>query len=169
MIRKKRALTILELMVVIAIAAIAGGGLFWRLNRLVEMKRVETDSAKIRSLLLSSQMLAINRKSDLELRMEKTKGGWSLHLISLEEPGVEFPCGQLSPLQIGFKPLEKRGEAEDSNISLRFSSTGQVAPFGTLTLGKEQIGIPAFFRQEQGVELGPIHHDALKNSKQVPS
>lgn len=167
--RKKRPLTILELMVVIAIAAIAGGGLFWRLNRLVEMKRVETDTAKLRSLLLSSQMLALNRKSDLELRMEKTKGGWRLHLLSLEEPGVEFPCGQLSPLQIGFKPLGKKDEAENSHISFRFSSTGQVAPFGTLSVGKEQIGIPALFRQVEGVELGPLHPDDLKNSKQVPS
>jgi hypothetical protein len=152
-------------MVVIAIVAIAGGGLFWRLHRLIELKRGETDCAKLRALLLSSQMLAINRKADFELKMEKSGGGWRLQLISLEEPGVAFPCGQLSPIQIQFQPLAKKTEGDNQVVTFRFSSTGQVAPFGTLTLGKEQIGIPAFFRQEEGVELGPLHPDAIKNSK----
>jgi Tfp pilus assembly protein FimT len=167
----RRFLTILELMIVIAIVAIAGGALFWRLSRLIDVKRVYTDSARLRGVLLSSRMLAINTKSDWELEIQETKKGWSLRLIALEEPGKEFACGKISRLKLRldetgkvrrFGPVEARMNEGMNRIAFRFFSTGQVAPAGVLDLGKEQIEIPALFHQEQGTLLGPIHPDDLK-------
>lgn len=157
-------------MIVIAVVAIAGGGLFWRLGRLITAKQKETDSARIGSLLLSSRMMAINTKSDWELEMRETKEGWTLRLISLEEPGKEIKCGKLSPLTIRFEMFEEKLVKEaakliqknlENRIAIRFYSTGQVAPFGTLELPREKIQIPAFFRQAEGKDLGPVHPDDL--------
>jgi hypothetical protein len=150
-------------MIVIAIVAIAGGGLFWRLGRLVDVKRVDTDVARLRGVLLSSRMLAINTKSDWELEIQETKDGWSLQLLALEEPGKQLGCGKISRLKLRMDEAGKEKEFESvSRIAFRFYSTGQVAPVGTLELGKERIQIPAFFRQDEGSSLGPIHPDDLK-------
>ena len=168
--KNKRYFTILELMIVIAVVAIAGGGLFWRLSRLIAAKHKETDSARIGSLLLSSRMMAINTKSDWELEMQETKEGWTLRLIALEEPGKEIKCGKLSPLTIRFETYEEKPAKEaaksiqknlENRIAIRFYSTGQVAPFGTLELPREKIHIPTFFRQVEGSDLGPVHPDDL--------
>ena len=163
--KSKRFFTILELMIVISIVAIAGGGIFWWLSRLVQAKQKETDTARVGSLLLSSRMMAINTKSDWELEMLETKEGWTLRLIALEEPGKEIKCGKLSPLVIRFEE-EKLSKEEKSpiqkRIAIRFYSTGQVAPFGALVLPKEKIQIPAFFRQAEGNALGPMHPDELE-------
>jgi prepilin-type N-terminal cleavage/methylation domain-containing protein len=183
---KIRYFTILELMIVIAIVAIAGGGLFWRLSRLIEVKRMETDVARLRGLLLSSRMLAINTKADWQLELQETKGGTSLRLVSLEEPGRQFGCGKLSKLKLRFVELadeKSSGERPSSGargvqisqtslqakkekarqIAIRFFSTGPVAPFGTLECHREQIKIPEFFHQIEGNILGPIHPDDLKS------
>jgi hypothetical protein len=154
-------------MIVIAIVAIAGGGLFWRLGRLVDVKRVDTDIARLRGVLLSSRMLAINTKSDWELEIQETKDGWSLRLLALEEPGKQLGCGKISRLKLRMEPAGKEREVREMQegtrrIAFRFFSTGQVAPVGILELGKDRIQIPAFFRQEEGTVLGPIHPDDLK-------
>ncbi len=157
-------------MIVIAVVAIAGGGLFWRLGRLIAAKQMETDAARLGSLLLSSRMMAINTKSDWELEMRETKEGWTLRLIALEEPGKEIKCGKLSPLKIRFESNEEKSAKVAANpiqtnlenrIAIRFYSTGQVAPFGTLELLREKIQIPTFFRQAEGSDLGPVHPDDL--------
>jgi hypothetical protein len=157
-------------MIVIAIVAVAGGGLFWRLSRLITAKQKETDAARLGSLLLSSRMMAINTKSDWELEMRETKEGWTLRLIALEDPGKEIKCGRLSPLTIRFEMYEEKPAKEaaktiqknlENRIAIRFYSTGQVAPFGTLELPREKIQIPGYFRQTEGSDLGPMHPEDL--------
>ena len=108
-IKTKRCFTLLELMIVIAIVATIGGGVFWRMSRLTEVKQVETDIGRLRGVLWSSRMLAINKKEDFELEMQESKQGWALRLISLEEPGLQFGCGKLSRLPLRFEGEENEG------------------------------------------------------------
>src|SRR3954467_12089170 len=112
-ITKRRYLTLLEVMLVIALVAITGGTVFWRLSSLVERQKLETDTARLRSMLLSSRMLAMNTKSDWQLEIEEKKGGWAVRLVSLEEPGVQIGCGTLSSAKLQFTESKKEKSPED--------------------------------------------------------
>lgn len=148
-------------MIVIAIVATVGGGVYWRMSRLADIKRRETDLTRLRGVLSSSRMLAVNKNMDFELELQETKQGWTLRLLSLEEPALQYGCGQLSKIPIEF------GEKKEGlqRVILQFFSTGHVAPSGVLKCGKVEIAIPGFFRQEEGEALGPLHPDELKAKK----
>ena len=160
--KNKHCFTLLEFMIVIAIVAIAGGAIFWRLGFLLQSQRKESDHARFRELLLSSHMLAINTKSDLELEIRKVPEGWFFRLIAIEELGKQISCGKLAPLNLQFEELFEEKKSDNTKITFRFFSTGHVTPFGRVKIEKEQIDIPAFFHQEEGKELGPIHPDNEK-------
>jgi hypothetical protein len=171
---KGRYLTLLEVMLVIALVAITGGTIFWRLDRLSAKKKLETDMARLRSVLLSSRMLAMNTKSDWQLEIEQTKGGWAIQLVSLEELGVQIGCGTLSSAKLQLTELkkEKSPQEERANppkssdrVVLQLFATGQVRPAGILEFHKDKIEIPSFFQQTEGNVLGPIHPDDLPREK----
>jgi len=174
---KRRYLTLLEVMLVIALVAITGGTIFWRLDRLAEKKKLETDTARLRSVLLSSRMLAMNTKSDWQLEIEQKKGGWAVKLVSLEELGVQIGCGTLSSAKLQFTESKKEKSADEPRLRrdqppkrsdlvvLQLFATGQVWPTGTLEFHKDKIEIPSFFQQTEGKVLGPIHPDDLPREK----
>jgi len=164
---KRRFFSLLEVMIAISILAIAAGSLFFRVNRLIEQKRFETDAGRLKSLLLSSRMLALNTHSDWRLHFHKTTKGWEIRLLCLEDPDLIYPVPQLSQKELLFndQPIEE--------LSINFFSTGQVRPVGELALQKtrgnlptkSKLKIPELFRLEENGKIAPFHPMGInKNS-----
>lgn len=163
--RRVQFFSLLELMVAISILAIAAGGIFWRINTLIERNRFDTDAQRFCNLLLTSRMLAINTQSDWRLQIENTSNGWDLELVCREDLDQQPVRRKLSSFKIEF---EGQGI---KNLFFDFFSSGQVFPKGALRLIQDKKGsspqriewkLPELFHQEQGKSLGPMHPKELE-------
>jgi hypothetical protein len=143
-------------MIAITVIAIAAGALFFRIDRLIEQKSFESDSGRLKTLLLSSRTLALNTHSDWRLDFKKTARGWTAQLICLEDTDLVYPAPKFSPKEMVFnnKPVEE--------ISIDFFSTGLVRPAGTLVLKgkhdrKAKLILPELFHIEENGKIAPFH------------
>jgi prepilin-type N-terminal cleavage/methylation domain-containing protein len=156
--KTKRLFTLLEVMIAISILAIGAGALSYRVSSLIAQKQFETDSGRLKSLLLSSRMLALNTHSDWKLTFKKMKRGWSLQLICREDPDLIYPVEPLCQKELTFnnKPLD--------SFTLDFFSTGQVRPLGEISLKKGaakdayqvKLKIPDLFQIEENGKIAPF-------------
>ena len=135
--RKKRAnnFTLLEVVIAIAILAMVGGALCWRVDRLLKYRRFQTDAGRLEHLLSYARIMAINTNADWRLEIEEKEGECLAHFICLEDPEKSAFAKQISPFKGGNiffnrKPVEK--------IAIDFSSTGHVAPRGILQFKWEE-------------------------------
>jgi hypothetical protein len=87
--RKKkgeRFLHLLEVLLVIGLVSLAGGALFWRLDRFIQHKQFQSDTEKLKSALLHAKALALCTHSDIRLTLIPIKTGWKIQLQCLEDP-----------------------------------------------------------------------------------
>jgi prepilin-type N-terminal cleavage/methylation domain-containing protein len=155
MTRKKSDFTLLEVMIGIAILAIASGALFWRMNQMVERRRFDSDGTRFRSMLVSTRSLAINMKMDFRLEMKEGKEGWSARIICREDPDLVYRLPHFSPMKVIFN----QGAKEE--LSVDFFSSGFVGPKGQLTLShgtqKIEFKFPQLFYRQDDAPLIPLH------------
>ncbi len=161
--KKSRSFTLLEVMLGIALLAIASGGVFLRVQRMIERKRFDADVSRFRNTLVLTRSLAINTKMDFRLEMNQTLDGWTSRVVCREDPDLVYPMPRFSQLKIFFnqKPIQE--------LIVDFYSSGFVGPNGVLVFSKDpQIGefkIPElFYRQEEG-SLAPLHPSDLKDQR----
>ncbi len=146
-------------MIAVSILAIGAGALFYRVNQLIAQKRFETDVGRLKSLLLSSRMLALNTHTDWTLHFKKTTSGWSIQLICREDPDLIYPVAPLTQKYLRFN--NKAVEA----FSIDFFATGQVRPTGEITVKKSaeksaykvQFKLPELFSIEENGKIAPFH------------
>src|SRR5277367_3418750 len=93
-----RNFTLLEVMVGIALLAIASSAIFWKLQRMIERKRFDSDANRIRSTLISTRSLAINTKMDFYFEFKETKEGWNGRIVCREDSDLVYPMPRFSPL-----------------------------------------------------------------------
>lgn len=156
---KKRCFSLLEVMLAVSILAIGAGALFFRISNLIAQKRFETDSGRLKSLLLSSRMLALNTHTDWQLLFHKTENGWAIQLICRQDPDLVYPATQIYQKELIFnnKPIK--------DFSIDFFSTGQIRPIGELAIKKNkdknafqvQFKIPELFNIEENGKIAPFH------------
>ena len=157
----KRALTLLELVVGIAILLIVGGFSTSRVYRMIEKKRFNSDLEKLAVRLSHCHALAVNMQSDWSAILEKKEGGWVFYAFSLEQPkGPKIAPFSLPPFEllVEDKKVEK--------ITFDFSSTGLIEPAGKLKFQPKKGGavewdLSEIFQKEEGnpktKDLGPLH------------
>lgn len=157
--RAIRFFSLLEVMIAISILAIGAGALFFRIGRLIDQKQFETESSRLKNLLLSSRLLALNTQTDWRLAFKKSAKGWVIKLHCLEDADLIYPAVSLSNNEIllNQRPLDK--------FSLDFFSTGLTRPSGTLTLQKKasyriyqtNYQLPELFGVQENGKIAPFH------------
>ncbi|MDE3045056.1 MAG: prepilin-type N-terminal cleavage/methylation domain-containing protein [Verrucomicrobiota bacterium] len=148
--KENRFFTLLEVMVAIAILAIAGGAMYWRVDRWLEVQRFKQDTNRLESFLLYAQALAINTHADWQVVIESGKEGCKVRILCVEDPERLNFAKQPSPLHKGQLYFN---HALTNRVIVDFFSTGHVAPTGVLTLrykeSKREFLLPQLFRQEE--------------------
>jgi len=138
---------LLEVMLVVAILSIAGGAIYWRLDRFVAHHRLETDASRLRSALLHARALALCSRSDIRLVLKSSKTGWSLELQQPEDPAAELVKW---PTTLGRCNLFL-DDTPAEQLVFQFYSSGHIHPTGTLRLQTDTqkiiISLPQLFKQ----------------------
>ena len=157
---KSRSFTLLEIMIGIALLAIASSTIFWRLQKMVEKNRFDSDIHRLQSTLISTRCLAINKKMDFRLELRHISSGWSSRIICREDPDLVYPLPRFSDLEIAFNqgPLQE--------FSIDFYSSGFSGPKGILSLSKgnqiREFKFPELFYKLEDLPLIPMHPSELK-------
>jgi prepilin-type N-terminal cleavage/methylation domain-containing protein len=125
---KRNNFTLLEVMIAIALLALASGAVGWKIHALLKRERFKTDVARLEQLLLQSRMIALNTKADWHLTLQPTKKGWQAILLCQEDPDRSPSFGRASVL--GPFDLSYRGKPA-APFTILFYSTGKVEPQGT--------------------------------------
>jgi prepilin-type N-terminal cleavage/methylation domain-containing protein len=143
----RRAFTLLEVMLVMALLVVAGGAIYWRLDRFVAHHRLETDASRLKSALLHARTLALCSRSDIRLILSPSKKGWSLELQQPEDPSA-LPTKWPSSLGRCNLFLD---DTPAEQLVFQFYSSGHIHPTGTLRLQTDTqnatFSLPKLFKQ----------------------
>jgi prepilin-type N-terminal cleavage/methylation domain-containing protein len=161
---KRRSFTLLEVVVAIALIAIAAGSLGLKLHRLIEKKRFESDVGQFLFQAAACQRLAVNMQSDWRGVFSKQGGDWVFKASCVDQPKERsLPQAALRSVELSFN-----GEARDV-LFIDFYASGEVLPHGSLTLSKDTnkpkalkktVVFPDLFSREESrasKHLGPLH------------
>ena len=127
-----RAFTLIEMVIVIALLAVAGATVGFHLWKGIEAKRFQNAVGRLYAEVEACRHLSLNMQADWILTLSSKEGRFILEQACPEAGRFavlswEAPC----ELQWNHQPIQK--------IELRLSATGKVAPSGVLDLvGKEQ-------------------------------
>ncbi len=159
---RKRALSLLEVVIVIAVIAIAGGALGWKLHQMVARKRFTSSVERLHSRLHVCRRLALNMQADWRGTLDKKEGRWAFETFSTDSDST-LPILWLDSFVVFLNGEEKEDLAFD------FTATGEVYPKGVLVFAsskdhKESITwtLPDLFHLKEGKELGPLSPNELK-------
>ena len=163
---KRRAFTLLEVVVVIALIALASGALGWKLHQMIAKKRFTSSAERLRSRLHTCRRLALNCQADWKGVLTWNGKKWVFETFCPDSPGLP----PLPPLSLDYLVLFLDRE-EKKFLTFDFTATGEVYPKGILTLspsrekrGADQIvwKLPDIFLLEEGKKLGPVHPEEIK-------
>lgn len=132
--RKKRPLTLLELMIGLLLIAVVSGVIGIRIGKAIEEKRFRSSVERLFVELESCRRLALSAEVDWIVLLE-TKNGSLLLRKTCPETGKEIRASWKSPCKIFFNGEDARA------LSFQFTSSGKVSPAGVLILadGKRRV------------------------------
>jgi prepilin-type N-terminal cleavage/methylation domain-containing protein len=130
--KNKRALTLLELIVVIAIVAISASLVAYRMQGAISTKHFTADIERLQTRLTLAQKLALSTQSDWNLRLYQKQGMWILESVS--EEGKALAPLKFDSMDIFFN------EKKVKEVAFEFFATGKIFPQGTFLFkrGKER-------------------------------
>ena len=168
--RFKRAFTLLEVLVVIAILGITAGMIGWNLHQVIADKRFNSSVDKLHARLSTCRRLALNMQADWKVVLRQEGTRWVAEAVCVDSPATGFPLPLLS-----LEPMEFLFDGEpQGEWVFTFTATGEVYPKGALTLRSRQKKksqktvqweIPALFSLQEGSELGPVHPREVDSSQ----
>lgn len=121
-IQRKKTFTLLELLVCVAIAALAIGIVSKALFSMVRAYQFERSVKKVQQLLEEMQIYALILGSDFSMQLEFYKGKWRAVPRS-EEPRLQF-----SPLQLEGIETVLWEQPRSSSLLLHIDSSGRIDP-----------------------------------------
>jgi prepilin-type N-terminal cleavage/methylation domain-containing protein len=143
----KQCFTLIEVMIVILILAVAGTVIGIRIDKALEEKQFQTAADRLYCELESCRHLAMNMQADWTVSLEKKKDRF-IFMRASPETGRSATFEWAAPCQLlwNARPAER--------IVFQFSSTGKIAPAGLLELvGKTrrvQWNLPQLFHAAEG-------------------
>ena len=162
--RRKRAFTLLEVLVAICLLTLIAGALGWKLHGMIARKRFTSGIERLRSRLLTCRRLALNMQADWRGVLQWNGETWVFEAVCVESPKMPG----LSPLSIDSLTIFLDGEKKEF-LAFDFTASGDVFPKGILTIApktgesdKIEWKFPDLFLLEEGEKLGPVHPDEVK-------
>ncbi|MFI5343479.1 MAG: Tfp pilus assembly protein FimT/FimU [Chlamydiales bacterium] len=154
---KKRAMTLIELMIAITLVLLATSAIGWKMYGMIAKKRFTASVERFRSRLLTCRRLALNMQSDWrgDLYVEGNQAMFSSRCV--DDPRVP----DLSTLSLGSIEFFLDGE-EYKKISFDFTSSGDILPQGRIQIRSGDLGsvewdLLDLFSMQEGKKLGPAY------------
>lgn len=153
--RTKKAFTLLEVMIALALLALAGGAIGWKMHKAVAKKQFQSQVERLKERFEITQKLAIAMQADWRGFLRKNGDGWVFETVCEEDAARKF-----SPLRLESVNIHFEGRQVDV-LEIDFFASGKVFPLGCLCLfkgdEKTKWQVSDFFEKNQGKNLGPIH------------
>ncbi len=153
---KKSNFTLLEIMVAIALFAIASGVIGWKMHQAVANKRFQSELEQLQQRLTVAQKLAVAMQADWKGTLKKEKKGWVFEIVCEERTAKHLPPLRLHGMEI-FLDQKKIGDA----VIFDFFASGKVLPAGDLSFrtpsNQMQWKVSEIFQRKEGEKLGPSH------------
>lgn len=152
-ISNRRFFTLLEVMIGIALIALASSLIGVKMHHAIEKKRFQSTLESLKARIMVTQKLAISTQDDWQLTLEKKGHAWTLHTVCENKK-------KLSPLHFQNFDVYLNGKKVDC-LTLDFFSTGEVLPNGKILLKdksqKAELKIAELVLREEGKKQGPLY------------
>ena len=130
---KTRAFTLLEIVIVIAILAVAGSSMGFQIWKGLKVRRFQTTADRICVEMQTCRHLSLNTQTDWDLIFSLEKKGYLLFEQHCPELGRTQRFSLEAPYEMRWNHLPV------NKVGLHFSATGKIYPAGILELiGPEQ-------------------------------
>lgn len=161
----KRAFTLLEIVVAMALIAMVAALLGWRGHEAVVQRRFETELALFRNSCEVCQRLAVTMQADWKGTLKRQGSQWVFETVCVDSSQTRsLKAVQLHPMEISFN----RGKVA-KEWTIQFFASGKVSPQGTLLFEqkeqKKELKLPDLFGSSERGALklnGPLHPADLK-------
>jgi prepilin-type N-terminal cleavage/methylation domain-containing protein len=135
--RKIKNFTLIEIVICMAILALASGAIAWPIRNMIATHRFNKSISNFASDLKKSQILALSNQTDLELKIFKKNDQFYYHLSS-EDP---IPLFLSKPMKLtGVNQLKKDQKSVDQ-LLVHIYSSGRMDPIILQLLQDEQHGM----------------------------
>jgi len=152
---KRRAFTLLEVMVAIVILVIASGVVGLRVHKAVEKKKFQSELDRLRVRFTISQRLATAMQADWKGTLKREEKGWVFETACEEVEGKRLSPLHLEGIEIQFNGKKVR------ELTIDFFSSGHTSPEGTFQFSRDSEKIQwktsEIFLRDEGKKLGPAH------------
>ena len=152
----KRAFTLLEVMVAIALLAIVGLVVNLKMHGAIEKKKFQSDIDRFKEKMAIAQKLAVASQTDWTGTLKKEQTGW-IFLIQSEDPNSK----KIKPLHIAELDILFNGKKVNKQMTFDFFSSGHTSLNGELvfsrSLHKGVLKLTDLFKREEGKKGGPEH------------
>jgi prepilin-type N-terminal cleavage/methylation domain-containing protein len=152
---KRRAFTILEVMVAIVILVMASGVVGLRMHKAIEKKKFQSELERLRIRFTVSQRLASSMQADWKGTLKREGKGWIFETVCEEVNGKELKPLHLDGIEIFFNGKKVK------ELSVDFYSSGHTSPEGLFLFvrdgEKAQWKTSELFLRDEGKKLGPLH------------
>lgn len=161
---RKYPLTLLEVLIGMALLAIAAVGVIWKTQEVLARKRFEAGFQKFCSRVETLHHLALAMQADWQGRLYKQKEGWVFQTRCIDQPDAR----PLSPLSLAECDLFVDGIRQEE-LLFDFFATGEVAPIDSCCFVRKESRrswrLPDLLHREAGdgkKKLGPLHPDEIR-------
>lgn len=162
MTKSKKALTLLEVVIAMALVSLGLCGLGFKFHTLIQKKKFSSQLDRVLSRMQMLHSLSVTTGRDYYLSLHQEKENVICRSCFLKENNLI----QDTPLTIDGVQLIL-GLAQSDRLDLVFYSSGQVQSTDCLHVvhktGEKTIHFEDFFSQQQGKSLGPIYPKNLKS------
>ena len=148
--KRKRAFTLLEITLCIALLALLSGILVWNMKKMLDTHAFHQSIDQILTEMNKAQLLALSYNTDLEVRLFKEEGSYQFQITS-DGPVKLLKTSKVIKLKKVVECLFNKKMIE--NIRLHVYSNGRIEPLGLLTFyheteetNEEREGVALDFR-----------------------
>lgn len=150
--KNKRTLTLLEILIAIAILAISGGAIAWRMHGAIERKEFSFQIENLKTKMVASQKLALAMQADWKAVLFEKNREWIF----------ETACDEgkkLAPMKLKAFEIFLNEKPVREVLVFDFFSTGKISPQGELCFKYKAHEIrwklSEIFEKSEGKEGGP--------------